>query len=224
MTKLSRILCAVDFSEPAQAAFSQALALSRARDAELAVVMAVPMTESLGSRVRTRTTAIAALRHASEAAGVRMSVSVQHGEPVGVILLHANTRHCDLIVLGTHRRVGFERLRSGSVAEQVTRRAACPVLVVPVSADRLARQVSDSFARVLCPIDFSEVSTAALDQALGIVGETNGRLTLVHVLSNLDPMSRYAYHVSGADYGQLLTQGRVATLAGVRAVGAQSHD
>ena len=35
MTKLSRILCAVDFSEPAHAAFSQALAVSRAHDAEL---------------------------------------------------------------------------------------------------------------------------------------------------------------------------------------------
>jgi hypothetical protein len=43
VTKPSRILCAVDFSEPAQAAFRHALALSLARDAELAVVMARPV-------------------------------------------------------------------------------------------------------------------------------------------------------------------------------------
>jgi nucleotide-binding universal stress UspA family protein len=204
VTNLSRILCAVDFSEPAQAAFRHALALSRARAAELAVVMAVPANEPLGLRVRRRTREIAALRRASEAARVRMTVSVQHGDPVGVILLHASSGGCDLIVLGTHSRTGLERLRSGSVAERVARRAACPVLVVPLSADGTDRQVAGSFGNVLCPIDFSEVSTTALRQALRVVGESKGRLTLVHVLPNLDPMSRYAYHVSDPDYGQLL--------------------
>jgi nucleotide-binding universal stress UspA family protein len=76
------------------------------------------------------------------------------------------------------------------------------VLVVPLSA--AGTQVAGSFGNVLCPIDFSEVSTAALQQALRVVGESNGRLTLVHVLPNLDPMSRYAYHVNGPDYGHLL--------------------
>ena len=204
MTKLSRILCAGDFSEPAQAAFGQGLALSRARDAELAVVVAVPATEPFRMRVRKRTEEIAALRCASEAAGVQMSVSVQHGEPVGIILNHANSRGCDLIVLGTHNRSGFERLRAGSVAEQVTRRAACPVLVVPLSTDGGDRPSTGFFGNVMCPIDFSEVSTATLEHALRVVDQTKGRLTLVHVIPNLDPMSRYAYHVSGRDYDPLL--------------------
>jgi nucleotide-binding universal stress UspA family protein len=37
---------------------------------------------------------------------------------------------CDLIVLGTHGRSGVGKLLLGSVAEQVVRRAACPVLTV----------------------------------------------------------------------------------------------
>jgi nucleotide-binding universal stress UspA family protein len=203
VTNLSRILCAVDFSAPAHAAFKQALALGRARDAELAVVIAVPANERIRARARQRTAAIAGLHRASEAAGVRMSVSVQHGDPVGVILVHANSSGCDLIVLGTHNRTGFERLRSGSVAEQVTRQAACPVLVVPVP-DGSDRHNAGSFANVLCPIDFSEVATAALKQAIRVVDETRGRLTVMHVLPNLDPMSRYAYHLSSRDYGPLL--------------------
>jgi nucleotide-binding universal stress UspA family protein len=56
---------------------------------------------------------------------------------------------------------------------------------------------------VLCPIDFSAVSTAVLEQALRVVDPT-GRLTVVHVVPNLDPMSRHAYHLSGPDYGPLL--------------------
>jgi nucleotide-binding universal stress UspA family protein len=204
VTKLSRILCAVDFSEPAQAAFRQALALSRARDAELAVVMAVPANKPLRMRGRKRTAEIVALRRASEAAGVRMSVSVQHGDPTGVILQHATSRRCDLIVLGTHNRTGFERFRSGSVAERVTRRAACPVLIVPLSSDGDDRHDLGFFRSVLCPIDFSEVSTAALEQALRVVDQSKGRLTLIHVLPNLDPMSRYAYQISSPNYGPLL--------------------
>jgi nucleotide-binding universal stress UspA family protein len=202
--KLSRILCAFDYSAPAQAAFRHALALSRARDAELSVLIAVPATELLRARVRKRTAEIAALRRASDAAGVLMSVSVQHGDPVGIILRYADSKDCDLIVLGTHNRTGFERLRSESVAAQVTHRAACPVLVVPMPAVGTDRPINGFFRNVLCPIDFSEVSTAALEQALRVVDQTNGRLTLVHVLPNLDAMSPDAYHVTGLEYGPIL--------------------
>ena len=48
MIQLSRILCAVEFSRPARAAFARALALSREHNAELTVVQAVPVTEPFG--------------------------------------------------------------------------------------------------------------------------------------------------------------------------------
>lgn len=37
----------------------------------------------------------------------------------------------DMIVLGTHRRTGFDRLFNGSIAEFVVRHSQIPVLVVP---------------------------------------------------------------------------------------------
>jgi nucleotide-binding universal stress UspA family protein len=40
---------------------------------------------------------------------------------------------CELIVMGTHGRTGLGRLLTGSVAEQVLRRAACPVLTARMS-------------------------------------------------------------------------------------------
>jgi nucleotide-binding universal stress UspA family protein len=51
-------------------------------------------------------------------------------EPVEAIVRVAAERHCDLIVLGSHGRQGLQRLLGGSIAEQVMRRASCPVLVV----------------------------------------------------------------------------------------------
>ena len=42
----------------------------------------------------------------------------------------ADDFRCDLIVMGTHGRTGLDRMLMGSVAEEVLRRARCPVLAV----------------------------------------------------------------------------------------------
>lgn len=204
MTKISRMLCAVDSSAPAQVAFRHALALSRAGGAELAVVVAVPPSEPFNRRARERIAKIAALRRAATAAAVRMRVSVQHGDPAGVILLHAHSRNCDLIVLGTHRRTGLARLRSGSVAEQVARRASCPVLVVPAERHAGKGTLPGAFHQVVCPVDLSAPSNAALEQALRVVASGRSRWTMMYALSAPDPMGRYAYHITTPEYGKLL--------------------
>ncbi len=51
------------------------------------------------------------------------------GDPATEIVHIANEEKVDMIVLGTHGRTGITRLLMGSVAEQVIRRAHCPVLV-----------------------------------------------------------------------------------------------
>jgi len=52
------------------------------------------------------------------------------GEPASTILDMAKELNADMIVMGTHGKRGLERLLLGSVAEQVLRRAECPVLTV----------------------------------------------------------------------------------------------
>jgi nucleotide-binding universal stress UspA family protein len=205
VSRSNRILCAVDFSRPAQAAFEHALALSRDRNAELTAVHAVPLSERYNWRARERIAKTAALRAAAEAVGVRLRVSEQHGDPAGVILLHANARRFDLIVVGTRAWIGVERLRTGSIAEQVTQRAKCPVLIVPMSEDR--REPLASFRHILCPVDFTRGSEAALGHALQMSMD-GSRLTLLHVSRALDPTSasRYAYHFSVSGYARRLHQ------------------
>ena len=52
--------------------------------------------------------------------------------PIAEDLLDLAVRvRADLIVIGTHGRSGLRRALMGSVAEDVVRHAACPVLVVP---------------------------------------------------------------------------------------------
>jgi len=55
---------------------------------------------------------------------------LEEGEPIPTILRVAEELRSDLIVMGTHGRTGLRRFLMGSVAEQIVRRARCPVLTV----------------------------------------------------------------------------------------------
>jgi nucleotide-binding universal stress UspA family protein len=52
------------------------------------------------------------------------------GDPTAEVLKKAVELRADLLVVGTHDHVGFERLLLGSVAETLVRKAGCSVLVV----------------------------------------------------------------------------------------------
>jgi len=58
----------------------------------------------------------------------------EDGDAAEEILRVAEEVRCDLIVMGTHGRSGLGRLLMGSVAEQVMRKARCPVLTVKCPA------------------------------------------------------------------------------------------
>lgn len=76
---------------------------------------------------------LAKARHAAEEAGVhRESLlrEVTNERVAQVIVDQAKQHHCDLIVMGTHGRRGFNRIAMGSEAEQVARTSAVPVLLV----------------------------------------------------------------------------------------------
>ena len=51
---------------------------------------------------------------------------VLQGEAARVILAVAGQTKCDLIVMGTHGRIGMRRVLMGSVAEQIVRHAPVP--------------------------------------------------------------------------------------------------
>ena len=146
-----RILCAVDASRPAAAAFEQALAISARRGAQLVLVHAVSKDKRYSWRAVERVSALAALRERAEAQNVTVRVRVQQGDAAGVILLHARAQNPDLIVLGSNEPVGIERFRFESIADRVVKGAACPVMLIPATHTRTA----PAFRTVLCAIDLS---------------------------------------------------------------------
>jgi nucleotide-binding universal stress UspA family protein len=88
-------------------------------------------------------TALRALLPLHEGVDVARVVAV--GQPDEEILSTASEWYVDLIVLGTHGRTGLSRLFMGSVAEEVMRRATCPVVALPPAASKRVTAETTTF-------------------------------------------------------------------------------
>ncbi len=80
----------------------------------------------------------------------------------------------DLVVLATHARHGAERLLLGSVADGLVRTGRAPVFAVPPLADVSTRSLP-SLARILVPLDGSELAEQAMGPMLGLIERASQR-------------------------------------------------
>jgi nucleotide-binding universal stress UspA family protein len=62
--------------------------------------------------------------------GVDVTARLEMGDPTRVVCELAQSQRHDLVVMGTHGRTGLSRMLAGSVAENVVRHCAVPVLTV----------------------------------------------------------------------------------------------
>jgi nucleotide-binding universal stress UspA family protein len=202
MFRVERILCPVDLSEASRHALDHAVVLARWYSAPVTVLHVrtpIYLSEPTPAVVGARTQIVfdqadadrlsAEVREFVSAASpgdVCVDVVVDEGQAAARILEHALASHADLIVMGTHGLSGFEHFMVGSVTEKVLRKANCPVLTVPPRAQATSRL---PFKRLLCPVDFSDASLAAVRVAFEIARESDAHISLLYVLdgSNRDP-------------------------------------
>ena len=114
--------------------------------------------------------------------GQSVEIVVREGNAAKEIVLLAEQLPADLLVLGTHGRSGFERLFLGSVTEKVLRTTHAPVMTIPPPVTQPGPAL---YKTILCPLDFSDASTRALDYALSLAQEADARLILLHVIESL---------------------------------------
>ncbi len=146
--QLKKILVPVDFSRHSRAALEYALGLSKIFDAAVEVQHVVEIQPSyapvgdplVSGRVinpvgpfiafaeSRAVEQLTAMLEPFEAQGWKIGRKVVMGYPRDVLL--AAARSYDLIVVGTHGRKGLSHFFLGSVAEQIVRRASCPVLTI----------------------------------------------------------------------------------------------
>ncbi len=150
---ITRILCCTDFSDPSYQAIAAAAELAGFFGATLYVVHVVdpvPVPVPADAIAHAQTTgafdvdayrrqldelARAQLKEACEAHahhGGKVECMVAHGHAAQELVKIAGELDVDLLVISTHGRTGVRRAVYGSVAEQVVRRAECPVLTVHI--------------------------------------------------------------------------------------------
>jgi nucleotide-binding universal stress UspA family protein len=197
MRGIKQILCPVDLSDVSRHAFDHAALMARwykakitalhvcnpiaiaSADFTLAGIASPPVLTD--EDIATAREQVLAWLPAARPPDVE--VVVETGPPANRILARANGLPADLVVIGTHGTSGFEHLLLGSVTEKVLRKAACPVLTVPPHARTTSRL---PFKRLLCPVDFSESSLAALDFAFSLAREGDAEVTVLHVFDGGD--------------------------------------
>ena len=185
------ILLATDFSPVSEraASYAKALALNFRSTVEIAHVFDPSLVHSslevvLGKTVKQRRRSCQGLERLQKdfaSTGVEASSSLLEGRKPHVALLKlARQQDTDLIVAGTHSRSGLGRLVLGSVAEQLIRKAACPVLTVGPHA----RQPGDGplvFRTIVYATDFSPKAAKAAVFALSFAQDSGAHLYFCYV-------------------------------------------
>jgi nucleotide-binding universal stress UspA family protein len=209
--KIRKILYPTDFSPCARQAFASACSLARLYGAELHVLHALvlyaqepydPMfylpasEDAYNAAAAAADVELGALASSKEATGLPVVIAQRRDfQPGPAILDYAASEAVDLIVIGTHGRRGPARLLLGSVAEEVVRRAGCPVLCIRQPDNGVAAPAGEVHG-ILAPVDFSPGSRQALLAAADVSRRHGALLTLLHVVE--EPMWSDVYGVAGA--------------------------
>lgn len=112
-----------------------------------------------------------------------------HGTKVCEVIAEVARRNeIDLVVLGTHGRKGLGKLLFGSVAEEVLRNVACPVLTVGADAEppRLDAAGHLQMKRILLASDFNPWSEAP-KFARRFCERFDSELNALHVITTAEP-------------------------------------
>jgi nucleotide-binding universal stress UspA family protein len=144
MGRIKSILCAIDFSDCSPEITDYVRELAESLNASVVVVYAAQslnrymlfnvaetavkdFTDTMVAGASERMDKLLEETFGDvEAKGV-----VETGYPAEVILRAASENDCDLIVMGTHGRSGWDRIVFGSVAEKVVKASKIPVMTVP---------------------------------------------------------------------------------------------
>ena len=198
MVRITTILCPIDFSDFSRHAFDRSVAIAKGAGASVTALHVAPLqstpiypyresreVEALMLSCGDRDTLTMELKRflaVDQALGVPVACEVVDAPNVHQeILAQADRQQADLIVMGTHGRSGFQRLFLGSITEKVLRTARPPVLTVGAASDVVPAH-DFSFKRILCAIDFSDCSLAALRYATTLAAPRGANVTALHVM------------------------------------------
>lgn len=229
MTYVDRILFPTDGSDCAERARRHAAHLADHFDASLHVIHVEERDVELADVVEIRDADLLADLHGAvdDASGSLANPRVRertvaHASAAGGILSYGVEHDVHLIVLGTHGHRGVRRLLLGSVAEEVVRKAPCPVVTVGRGAVSPADMGGGT---MLVPVDFSEHQARLVAHAKVLAPVYNMSVALLHVVETVSIPEVYGVEAVRPDPAQLADRAEAAldeVLAPVREAGIEA--
>jgi len=185
------ILFATDFSPASDRALKYALVIAARGKSKLLLVHVLPseaprhlsdFVREFDPHRRETETQVRALKNSGRLADVDHSVVVERGEVWEVIAKVIEKNRIDLVVLGTRGRSGIPKLILGSVAEEVLRLAACPVLTIAPHVPE--SKSGQAFRNILLATDYSAGSLNAVPYAFCLAQLFHAKLTFLHAIDS----------------------------------------
>jgi nucleotide-binding universal stress UspA family protein len=137
------------------------------------------------------------VRASLPAGQVLVKTEVLTGPPADAIVLYAEEKAVDLILMSSHGRTGSSRWVYGSVAEKVMHHAPCATCIIRahVSIDMFQNR------KILVPLDGSELAEQALEPALAIAAAVDSDVVMLRIVSGREAAPE-TLTPDGTDLGQ----------------------
>ena len=187
-----RVLIATDFSAVSERALAYALPIVRRYRSLISIAHAIlpesresitwdPLPRELDRERLEAEREMARLAAEPRIKDLNPHMFLEQGPVWDVLSSIMNRENTDLLVLGTHGRGGLKKVVLGSVAEEVLRRATCPVLTIGPGVPS-ADPGKSRFRTILFATDFGPASAKAFPYALSLAEECHAKLILLHML------------------------------------------
>ncbi len=187
------LVCGVDFSPESRRALRYSSALAVRLACRLHVVSAIEPLLAEAARIRNQFDAFAdqvsrdlrAFATPSPLPPDRVSFEAPEGEPAPVLLAAARRAQARMIVVGTRGWGRTARLFLGSTTLRLLRATDRPVLVADWDdeSDASDAEPGAAVSHVVCGVDFSDGSLAAVDRGARLAADLRAGLRLVHAVA-----------------------------------------
>ena len=156
------ILIPIDGTESVEKTLLYVRSISPRENTQIVLMHVSPHIDSVNAAVEIHPN-VNAIHDALQADDWNVKRETRIGDPVREIIKMAILLPATVILMSTHGRSGIERIRDGSVTEQVLKQSPCPVFILHSARQQPSdNRTEDLFKRILVPLDGTDASAAIL--------------------------------------------------------------
>jgi len=220
MPDFSRVLCAVDLTEPSRRVLDCALWWARRHAADVSVLhihrLVIPPSETgavpgdltggapavpvmdqaplTAEEHQARQLEVERFVEQARTDGLQIEVLLDEDPSVAdAIVARADALAADLVVVGAGTEPASDHPVLGRITGDVLRAAPCSVLVIPTPGVDFANPCIAGLSRIMCPVSLSDESRPLLAFAAALATESAAHLTVVHVVELFSEVAALAY-------------------------------